>query len=336
MSQPMNREWTLHRRPVGEIADGDLVLRESTIPQPADGEVLMRTAYLSLDPTNRIWMSDMDQYMEPVQVGDAMRGLLLGEVVTSRHTGFKAGDRVTSLGTWSDYYCAPAAQVVPLPSVPGLDDKNVFGIYTMVGPTAYFGLVDVGAPRIGDTLVVSTAAGAVGSLVGQIGKALGCRVVGIAGGPDKCIWIREDLGFDAAIDYKSQDVATALRRDCPAGIDVYFDNVGGDMLDAVLGQMNRFGRVVECGLISAYNAKGAVPGPTQYSAILMKRLRVQGFIIFDYIPRFAEAYRALTALHAQGKLKWRLHEVEGLENADKTVRLLYDGGNCGKLLIKMH
>jgi NADPH-dependent curcumin reductase CurA len=335
MTPTTNREWILSRRPVGDIADGDLMMRSSPIPIPRDGEVLMRTTYLSLDPANRIRMSDMDQYMAPVQVGEPMRGGVLGDVVQSRAGAFKTGDQVMALGSWSDYFCAPAAQFIPVPAIPGFDVKEVFGIYFVVGPTAYFGLVDIGAPKIGETLVVSTAAGAVGSIAGQIGKALGCRVIGIAGGAEKCQWITKELGFDAAIDYKSEDVAAALRKHCPAGIDIYFDNVGGDILDAVLGRMNLFGRVVACGLISMYNATGPVPGPSHYSAILMKRLKIQGFIVLDYFSRFPEAYRALTDLHAHGKLKWRFHEVEGLEKADKTVRLLYQGGNRGKLLIKV-
>ncbi|MDI3258673.1 MAG: NADP-dependent oxidoreductase [Sinobacteraceae bacterium] len=330
-----NRQWILVRRPEGDIRDGDLELRDSSVPAPRDGEVLIRTNYLSLDPTNRIWMSDMDQYMPPVALGDPMRGAVMGEVVESRAPAFKPGELVMTLGSWSDYCCVPAAAVQPVPALPGLEPKEAFGILLIVGPTAYFGLVDICAPRIGETLVVSAAAGAVGSLVGQIGKALGCRVVGIAGGPEKCGWITRELGFDAAIDYKSEDVAAALHKHCPNGIDIYFDNVGGAILDAALARMNLFGRVVECGLISTYNAKAPVPGPANYPAILMKRLKVQGMIVLDYAPRYAEAYRALATLRAQGKLKWRLHEVNGLETALDSVRLLYRGGNHGKLLVKV-
>lgn len=334
MKPAINRQWILSRRPVGSIADGDLVLKELPVPSPKEGEVLIRTNYLSLDPTNRIWMSDMEQYMEPVRLGEPMRGLVLGEVVESHAQALAIGDQVTAVGSWGDYFCASSANFTLVPKIPGLEAKEIFGIYFVVGPTAYFGLVDIGNPKIGETLVVSAAAGAVGSIVGQIGKAQGCRVVGIAGGSQKCGWIKE-LGFDAAIDYKSEDVAAALRMHCPGGIDIYFDNVGGETLEAALGRMNLFGRVVVCGMISAYNSKAPVPGPRNYSAILMKRLKVQGFIILDYFTRYPEAYRALTQLHAAGKLKWRFHEVEGLENADKAVRLLYDGGNRGKLLVKV-
>jgi NADPH-dependent curcumin reductase CurA len=335
MQRNSNRQWILNHRPEGEIKEGDLVLKESAIPTPREGEVLVRTTYLSLDPTNRIWMSDMDQYMDPVKVGDAMRGITAGEVVESRSPAFKPGDKVMSLGSWGDYDVLPAAALTPAPDLPGIAFRDVFGIFYLVGPTAYFGLVDIGAPKIGETLVVSTAAGAVGSIVGQLGKALGCRVVGIAGGAQKCAWITRDLGFDAAIDYKSEDVASAVRKHCPNGVDIYFDNVGGPILDAVLGQMNLFGRVIECGLISMYNATEAVPGPTNYTRILMKRLKVQGFIVIDYLARYPEAFRALAGIHAQGKLKWALHEVEGLENAVDAVKLLYTGGNTGKLLVKI-
>jgi len=335
MQPSVNRQWILHRRPAGAIADGDLVLREAPIPRPGDAEVLMRTLYLSLDPTNRIWMSDREQYMEPVRLGNPMRGVALGAVVESRSAAFKAGDRVMTLGTWSDYSCASATTCLPVPQVPGLSAKDVFGIYFVVGPTAYFGLLDIGAPKKGETVVVSAAAGAVGSIAGQIARSLGCRVVGIAGGASKCRWLTEELGFDAAIDYKSDDVESALRAHCPMGIDVYFDNVGGEMLDTALGQMNRFGRIVQCGMISLYNVEGPWGGPRRYSNILMKRLKIQGFIVLDFLPRYAEAYAALTDLYTRGQLKWRFHEVERLEQADKAVRLLYDGGNTGKLLVKV-
>ena len=335
MAQHSNRQWILKKRPVGDIADDDLVIETTPIPTAGDGEVVLRTHYLSLDPTNRIWMSDMVQYMPPVALNTAMRGAVMGEVVESRSPAYQVGDQVMGLATWSDYCCVPAANLQPCPQLPGIPVKEVFGIYTIVGPTAYFGVVDIGQPKVGETLVVSGAAGAVGALVGQIAKTMGCRVIGIAGGKDKCKMIVDELGFDAAIDYKAQDVDAQLRTLCPGGVDIYFDNVGGDILDAVLGQMNLFGRVIVCGLISGYNADGRVPGPKNYGNILMKRLKVQGFIVLDYIPRYAEAYRALTQLHSQGKLKWNLHEVEGLENAVQAVRMLYTGGNNGKLMVKV-
>lgn len=330
-----NRQWILTRRPVGEIRDGDLEMHSSPMPRPGPGEILVRTRYLSMDPTNRIWMSDMDQYMAPVALGAPMRGVVCGEVLASDSDRFKPGDSVMGLGTWSDYCCLPAANFTPLPELADWSPKEVFAHLCIVGPTAYFGLVDIGAPKIGETLVVSGAAGAVGSIVGQLGKALGCRVVGIAGGSEKCEWLTRDLQFDAAIDYRSGELKAGLERACPEGIDVYFDNVGGQILDAVMGMMNLFGRIIECGMIAGYNQECRMPGPDNYPRILMKRLRVQGFIVLDYAARYQEAYRALARLRAQGRLKWREHEIDDLRNADRAARLLYRGENLGKLLVRV-
>jgi NADPH-dependent curcumin reductase CurA len=330
-----NRQWILARRPVGEIRDGDLLLKTSSLPVVGPGELLVRTHYLSLDPTNRIWMSDIDQYMEPVMLGAPMRGIVSGEVVGSGVPTFKLGDTAMGLGTWSDYCHGPAANFSPMPVYPGMSPKDVFGQLCVVAPTAYFGLVDIGAPKVGETLVVSGAAGAVGSIVGQLGKALGCRVVGIAGGAGKCRWIVDELGFDIALDYKAGSLEAALRQACPQGVDIYFDNVGGETLDTVMGLTNLNGRIIECGLISTYNADCKVAGPSNYARIVMKRLKVQGFIVLDHAARYPEAYRAIAQLHAQGRMKWRCHELAGLEAAAEAVRLLYRGQNNGKLLIKV-
>ncbi len=331
----MNRHWILAKRPQGDIADGDLVLQTSPIPTPQTDEIVIKVAYLSLDPTNRIWMNEADSYMPSVKLGDPMRGLVAGRVVASQSKAFAVGDMVMGIGSWGDYCVAPASSFMSLPAIPGISLRDIFAIYYLVGPTAYFGLLDIGAPKIGETLVVSTAAGAVGSLVGQIGKAMGCRVIGIAGGTEKCGWITKELGFDGAIDYKSQDVGSELARLCPKGIDIYFENVGGAILDAVLPHMNLFGRIPVCGLISAYNATQAPVGPSNYPVILIQRLKVQGFIVFDFLSRYPEAYRALTQLHLTGQLKWRLHEIAGIEQAESAVRLLYKGDNTGKLLINV-
>jgi NADPH-dependent curcumin reductase CurA len=330
-----NRQWILARRPVGEIRDGDLLLKTTSLPVVGPGELLVRTHYLSLDPTNRIWMSDIDQYMEPVMLDAPMRGIVSGEVVGSGVPAFKLGDTVMGLGSWSDYCHGPASNFSPLPAYPGLSTRDVFGQLCVVAPTAYFGLVDIGAPKIGETLVVSGAAGAVGSIVGQLGKALGCRVVGIAGGREKCRWIVDELGFDIALDYKEGGLEAALRQACPQGVDIYFDNVGGETLNTVMGLTNLYGRIIECGLISTYDADCKVAGPSNYARILMKRLKVQGFIVLDYAARYPEAYRAFTQLHAQGRMKWRSHELAGLEAAPEAVRLLYRGQNNGKLLINV-
>jgi NADPH-dependent curcumin reductase len=330
-----NRQWILARRPVGEIRDGDLLLKTTSLPVVGPGELLVRTHYLSLDPTNRIWMSDIDQYMEPVMLDAPMRGIVSGEVVGSGVPTFKLGDSVMGLGSWSDYCHGPAANFSPMPAYPGLSPKDVFGQLCVVAPTAYFGLVDIGAPKVGETLVVSGAAGAVGSIVGQLGKALGCRVVGIAGGREKCQWIVDELGFDIGLDYKAGGLEAALRQACPQGVDIYFDNVGGETLNTVMGLTNLYGRIIECGLISTYNADCKVAGPSNYARIVMKRLKVQGFIVLDHAARYPEAYRAIAQLHAQGRMKWRCHELAGLEAAAEAVRLLYRGQNNGKLLIKV-
>ena len=335
MSAIPNRQWILNRRPVGDIASGDLSLRVLPVPVPGDGEVLIRNRYLSLDPTNRTWMSDIDGYMEPVALGTAMRGLVMGEVVESRSASARPTDLVMTLGTWADYCVVPAASLTRIKDLPGVPPRDYFAIFYLMAPTAYIGLVELGRPRIGETIVVSAAAGAVGSLAGQIGKAMGCRVVGIAGGPAKCKWIIEELGFDAAIDYRSEVVSTLLRHHCPGGVDVYFDNVGGEILDTVMGQMAVFGRIVECGMIASYNAVGTGAGPVNYGRILMKRVKVQGFIVTDYAHLIPDAYKAMFALHASGRLKWRVHEIVGLEQAVEAVKLLYSGGNHGKLLVKV-
>lgn len=335
MSAARNREWILKRRPVGEVADDDLALIEAPVPQAGDGEIVIRTRWLSLDPSNRLWMSETPSYLPPVALDAPMRGVVMGEVVESRSAAFQPGDPVMGIGTWSEYCRVRADTMQRCPVVDDIPVEEVFGIYIAVGPTAYFGMVDIGKPKIGETLVVSGAAGAVGMLAGQIGKAMGCRVIGIAGGRGKCAALVNELGFDGAIDYKSEDIDARLRELCPQGVDIYFDNVGGEILDTTLTHMNLQGRVVACGLISSYNDDGRAPGPKNYALIVMQRLTVQGYIVFDYASRYEEAYRALTALHRAGKLKWQLHSIEGLENAVKAVRMLYTGGNNGKLMVKV-
>lgn len=330
-----NRQWILMRRPVGDIQDGDLVLREDPVPQARRGEVVLRTEWLSLDPTNRLWMSDAAQYMPPVALGAPMRGIVVGKVVDSGSDAFEVGSYAMGIGSWSDYAVSPAAMLSPVPAIQGIPRKDVFGQFTVVAPTAYFGLVDIGAPKIGETLVVSGAAGAVGCIAVQLGKALGCKVVGIAGGKDKCEWVQHELGADGVIDYKQESVPERLKALLPQGVDIYFDNVGGETLNTALAQMNLFGRIIQCGMISSYNNQGGYDVPQNYPLILMNRLRVQGFIVTDYAARFPEAIRALTTLRLEGRLKWRQHEIEGLEQADKAVRLLYTGGNTGKLMIKV-
>jgi NADPH-dependent curcumin reductase CurA len=328
-----NRVWHLRKRPVGVIGDDVLSFDTAAVPTPAEGEFLVRLNYLSLDPTNRVWMSDMDQYMPPVELGAPMRGAVCGTVVTSRCAGYAAGDLVSGLGVWADYQLGTPATLHRLGPLGATPPALAFGLFSAAGPTAYFGLLDLGRPKPGETVVVSAAAGSVGSVVGQIAKIHGCRAVGIAGSVDKCRWLTEDLGFDAAVNYHAPDFAAALQRACPAGIDIYFDNVGGDILDACLKLMNLYGRIPLCGLISQYNATREVPGPKNFHRVLTQRLQVQGFIVLDYVARYPEAIGALAGWLQQGRLQFRLDVHEGLENAVITLRKLFTGDTQGKLLL---
>jgi NADPH-dependent curcumin reductase CurA len=334
-----NRQWRLKRRPVGEIRPGDLELVDAPKPVLGAGEVLVRNIYLSLDPTNRIWMSDMEQYMPPVQIGEVMRGGTLGVVEQSNADGFAVGDIVNpGLGGWQDYAIGSTEgpiRMQKLPKIPGVPLSTFMSALGATGATAYFGLLDLGKPQAGETVVVSAAAGAVGQIVGQIAKIKGCRVVGIAGSDEKCRHVVKDFGFDACINYKMEDVAKALKRECPNGIDVDFENVGGAILDAVLANINLKARVVLCGLISQYNAKEPAPGPYNFANILMKRARVEGFIIIDYFPRFAEFAMQMGQWVMEGKVKDRVDIADGLENAVATLGKLFTGGNTGKLLVRV-
>lgn len=327
--------WRLARRPVGDIADGDLHYVTEALPPLADGQFRLRVTYLSLDPTNRIWMSDMEQYMPPVELGAGMRGGVCGRVVESRKEGVAVGDLYAGLGEWADLMTTDGTGLSRLPEVPGIPLAAAFGTLGLVGPTAYFGLLDIGNPKPGETLVVSAAAGGVGQIVGQIGKIKGCKVIGIAGGPAKCAYAVDELGFDACIDYKSQDVGAELDRLAPEGVDINFEQVGGDIMVAVLKRMKWFGRMPLCGLISGYNATEASEPPGFWTQMLMRRLRVQGFIVTDYTSRFAESGMALAGWMLEGKLKTRQDIRPGLENAASAVKDLYSGGNFGKLLVEV-
>lgn len=333
----VNRQWVLRRRPTGEIAPGDLEFVETPVREPEDGEVQVRTLYLSLDPTNRIWMSDQDQYLPPVQIGDVMRGGGIGVVTKSRSDRFNQGDIVnTGLGGWQDVTVSNAAMISPIPRAPGVPLTAYLSVLGMTGLTAWFGMTDIGRPQAGETVVVSAAAGAVGSIAGQVAKSKGARVIGIAGGPAKCRWLTEDLGFDGAIDYRGEDVGAALDRLCPNGIDVNFENVGGAIMNAVIARMNNYSRMPLCGLISGYNAEGGLmPGPEDFGRVLMKRILIKGYIVIDYLPRAAEGFAELGALVGAGKLKWKDHVVDGLENAADAVKRLFTGDHDGKLMIRV-
>lgn len=336
MDHPTSRNvWRLARRPVGDIADGDLVYASEPLPPLAEGQFLLRIVYVSLDPTNRIWMSDMEQYMPPVEIGAPMRAGVCGRVIASRKAGVEIGDTYAGLGEWADHMVSDGAAFSRLPELPGIPLAASFGSLALVGPTAYFGLMDIGQPKPGETLVVSAAAGGVGQIVGQIGKLKGCRVIGIAGGKAKCDYVVNELGFDACIDYKNEDVGAALDRLAPDGIDINFEQVGGPIMVEVLKRMKLFGRVPLCGLISGYNATDGAEPPGFWTMILMRRLTIRGFIVTDFSPRFGEAAGALAGWMLQGQLKTRQDVRPGLENAVSAVKDLYTGGNFGKLLVEV-
>jgi NADPH-dependent curcumin reductase len=332
-----NRFFTLVSRPDGELADTDLGRHEHPVVAPAEGQIQVRTTCISIDPTIRIWMSDIPQYMPPIPLGDVVRALAVGVVEQSAHPGFAVGDRVLGLLGWATHPTLdPAAGLVsPLPRDLPLTDAKVLSLLGLTsGPTAYFGLLEIGQPRPGETVVVDAAAGAVGSLVGQIAKLKGCRVVGIAGGPDKCAYVTDELGFDACIDYKHADVGQGLDRHCPDGIDVCFENVGGAIFDEILLRMRLHGRVVLCGLIESYNRAGQrVPGPSNLGMVLMRRLRMQGFIVTDFLPRFPEAIANLLAWAEGGQLATREDVRHGFDALPETLRQLLRGEKHGKLVL---
>ncbi len=327
--------WRLANRPVGDISDSDLRYVEEALPAIADGEFLLEVGYLSLDPTNRIWMSDMEQYMPPVGLEDAMRGGVVGRVVKSRKGGVAEGMLMAGLGEWASHMVSDGTGMTPFPELPGISIPQAFGTFGVVGPTAYFGLLDIGQPKPGETLVVGAAAGGVGQIVGQIGKLMGCKVIGIAGGAEKCRFVTEELGFDHAIDYKAEDVGSALDRIAPEGVDINFEQVGGPIMSAVLSRMKLFGRVPLCGMISGYNATDAREEPGRWTMILMRRLTIRGFIVTDFAPRFPEAFQALAGWMLEGKVKTKQDIRPGLEHALESVKLLYSGGNFGKLLVEV-
>jgi NADPH-dependent curcumin reductase len=334
MSERKNRQWRLAARPVGNFKDSDFQWTEEPVRSLEDGEILVHSQYLSLDPTNRGWAA-RDTYLPAVKLGDVMRGGAIGVVEESRNSNFAVGDHVSGLLGWQEYAVVDGSGVGKLPQIPGLPMTAHLGLFGHIGLTAYYGLLDVGQPKAGETLVVSAAAGAVGSLVGQIGKIVGCRVVGIAGTDEKCDWLTGDLGFDAAINYKKEKIAEALKRNCPNGIDVDFENVGGEILDALLLQINLGARISLCGMISQYNAVEGAPGPSNLFMLIVKRARMQGFLVSDYMNRAAEAISQLGKWYLEGKIKYRVDVVEGLEQAPTAVNKLFDGSNTGKLVVKI-
>lgn len=333
-----NRRFLLRFRPEGRIEPDDFEQVEEEVPEPGDGQALVRNLYLSLDPTNRIWASGMDAYMPPVELGTVMRGMGLGEVVSARTSDYQEGTLVSGFVGWQDYTLADASAEYPLMALPAdlpAPPTAMVGALGMTGLTAYFGVTEIGKPEEGQTVVVSAAAGAVGSVAGQIAKAMGARAVGIAGTDEKCDWLTSDLGFDAAVNYRDDDWREQLAGACPDGVDVDFENVGGEIMDHLFTMLNLDARVVLCGLISQYNEEGPWQGPVNFPQLLMRRVRLQGFLILDYLPRFGEAMEQMARWHADGTIKHEDTVVEGLEHAPSALNRLFDGTTRGKLLVKI-
>ena len=334
MSTQSNRQFLLARRPVGEATRDDFIYQEVPIGELAAGQILVKNHYLSLDPAMRGWMNEGKSYIAPVGLGDVMRALGVGEVIASQNDQFTEGDFVQGALGVQDYFLGEPKgfykidpTLAPLP--------RYLSALGMTGMTAYFALLDVGAPQSSDTVVISGAAGAVGSVAGQIAKLKGCRVIGIAGGQQKCESLINELGFDGAIDYKSENVLAGLKRECPNGVNVFFDNVGGDILDAVLSRLAPKARVVICGAISQYNNTSPVKGPSNYLSLLVNRARMEGFVVMDYASKFAAAGQEMAGWMGQGKLKSREDIVEGLETFPETLQKLFKGENFGKLVLKV-
>ncbi len=329
-----NRRFLLAERPVGPVDENTYEMATEPIPEIGEGEALVKVGWISIDPTNRMWIGEEPTYLPPVAIGEVMRGLGLGEVVASNNPNFPVGARVQGLTGWQDY--TVISDEMPLMVIPDeveAEAPTLLGALGMTGVTAWFGMMEIGEPKEGDTVVVSAAAGAVGSVAGQLAKAAGARVVGIAGGPEKCAWIVDELGFDAAVDYKADDWRDQLKAATPDGIDLDFENVGGEIMEAVFARLNVGARVALCGLISGYNETEPPPGPRSFGNLLVNRVKLQGFIILDYYPRFGEAVAELAALAAQGKLKTEETVVEGFEKLPEALNMLFAGENRGKLVV---
>ena len=329
----INTQWVLASRPVGMVKASNFERREVSVPEPAEGEFLVHNLYLSLDPAMRGWISDARSYMPPVAIGEVMRGGCAAEVLDSRHPAFAPGELVFGMFGWQDYALSDGTGVLRVPENVG--PTLALGALGWTSLTAYFGLTEIGKPAPGETVVVSGAAGATGSVVGQLAGLRGARVIGIAGGPQKCDWVTRELGFDAAIDYRSEDVRARLKELCPDGIDVYWDNVGGEILEAALGRLAVHARVVYCGAISSYNASSPPFGPRNYMQLLIRRARVEGFLVFDYIDRIDEALAELVPLVQSGKLRYREDIREGLDSAPAALGDLFTGANDGKLIVRV-
>lgn len=330
------RAWILKARPKGRVTDTDLVLEANALREPEEGEVRVRTLYLSLDPANRVWMNEADTYVAAAELGAPMKGVALAQVTASRHEKFKEGDLVTGMMEWADEATLSGDQLSKFRGFPGAPARDVFALMAIVAPTAYFGLFDVAAMKEGDVVTVSAAAGAVGSLVGQMAKLRGAsRVVGTAGSDEKCAWLKE-IGFDAAINYKKGPVFPALKEACPKGVDVHFENAGIETLEAAIALLRNHGRIALCGMISQYNNTQPEPGPRNLSALIVKRAKIEGFVVTDYAgAKMKEAAEAIGAWIAGEKLAYKLDVADGVESVLTHFNKLYEGANQGKTMVRM-
>lgn len=336
MSEAVNRQYILAQRPAALPTPEEVPMIESPVPQAGAGEIVIRNHYISLDPAIRGWMSDEPNYIEPIPVGTPVWATGIGRVVQSNSPDFAVGDIALGMNAWEDYTLCAAAAATKIEDTMGLPLTTFLSILGATGLTSYFGLLDVGKPKAGETLLVSGAAGAVGSVVGQIGKLEGCRVIGIAGGADKCSFVMDECGFDDVIDYKScGDLTAAIAEKCPDGVDIYWENVGGDMLDAVLMNLAERARIVFCGWIATYNDTEKRPGPKNLWQLLAKSAKLEGFVVKSYVDQFPQGIAAMGQWLGEGKLVYREHVVDGLENALDAFHMLFDGRNTGKLIVKI-
>jgi len=330
----LNKQWLLAKRPDGLFSEQDFTLNEVMIPDLAEGQFLVKVFYLSLDPTQRMW-AQMDTYLPAVQKGEVMRSLGMGVIVKSANPGFKVGDIVQGMTGWQTHVISDGRGFSQVPGNSGLPLAAYLGPLGMTGITAYFGLIEIGEPEKGETLVVSAAAGAVGSVVCQIGKIKGMNVVGLAGSDEKCQWLTGELGIDAAINYRSANAYTQLKEACPKGIDVYFENVGGKMLDMVLSLINISARIPLCGYISEYTNTERGPGVHNLPALISKRARIQGFLVLDYVHRSREALQELGKWVMDGRLKYKMDIERGFDSVPTAINKLFEGKNDGKLLVQI-
>jgi len=329
-----NRQWLINGRPTGRpLVDDDFKRVDSDIVKPGEGEVLVKNQYLGFDPAQKGWMENIGGYVAPTEIGEVMRGSGIGEVVESKHPKFSVGDKVSGMLRWQDYATLSGDELNKLP-----DDELLtanLGALGTTGMTAYFGLLKHGRPQPGDTVLVSGAAGATGSMVGQIAKIAGCRTIGIAGGPEKCAWLTEDVGYDAAIDYKNGSVRDQLKELCNQSVNVFYDNVGGKILDHALSHMAMHARVVICGGISRYEEGQMPAGPQNYFNLIFKRATMSGFIVLDYIPEYPVAQKRMREWIRSGQIVYKEDIQEGFENIPQTLMRLFSGKNFGKQLLKI-